>query len=240
MPVTPQAEYGSIAGKPIWSELLGSDLYSWFNLSEAGRSQAEPGLVRVQLHPGGFQQFIDLSFLLDSQKAVVGASLALERRWLDADRVALANGGDLAKSLLQWLGTADRALPEVARQLEEAVIAAAGTITKGPRDPVIADAQVTPLVDGFLGTRPSSGDEGLFLGQRPLRVTNVERANGYWFQLDWGDCARRPSEVSKWSCDVCGIALIDQQVGEDPLSGVTLHWVWVPGGHVGHPVTPSA
>jgi hypothetical protein len=234
-----QPIYGSIAGEPTWLELLESDFFSWFNLSESGRSTVEGGLARVQLTPGGSQQFIDLSFLIDSEETVVGASLALDRSWLDRDRVALANGGDLTKSLLSWLGATDRALSEVARQLEATVTDAARVIVRGPREAVtVTDPQIRPLLDAFLGPWPASGsEEVIFPGQRLLRATNIERPDCYWFQLDWGDCTQRPGEDKRWSCAVCCIALFEQQVGEDPISATPRHWVWVPRGQVGHPVT---
>jgi hypothetical protein len=234
---TQPPEYGSIVGRPTWPELLSSDFYNWFNLSELGRARDRSGWDRVELKPGGFQQFIEILFLVD-QDAVVGASLGLDRSWLDGDRVALANGGDLAKSLLAWLGTADGALPEVSRQLEAAVMAAAGTLVRGPREHVEPDPQVAPLVETSLGRPPGpAAGEAVFLGQRLLRASDAVRANGYWLQLDWGDCAIGPGELPRWSCDVCGVALVERQVGESPVSGGLRHWVWVPGGRVGHPVT---
>jgi hypothetical protein len=50
---------------------LAGDFFNWFNLSESGQSLAGPSLACAQLQPGGLQQFIDLSFLLDSQDVVV-------------------------------------------------------------------------------------------------------------------------------------------------------------------------
>jgi hypothetical protein len=118
---------------------------------------------------------------------------------------------------------------------------AAGTIVRGPREPVAPDQQIAPLLETFVGPGPVPGrDAALFHGQRLLCAANKVRGNGLWFQLDWGDCLRRPGELSKWACPTCGIALLEHQVADDPVSGAPLHWVWVPGGQVGHPVTSAA
>ncbi|MGH3224962.1 MAG: hypothetical protein ACRDPY_40835, partial [Streptosporangiaceae bacterium] len=119
------------AGRVTLADLEASDLYDWFNLAEAGRSAAGAGATCVRLAPGTSGQHIEIAVIIDGAGAVVGASLGLDRAWLDGSTIALAGGGDLTKSLLAQLARADPVLGHVSRQLEAEVAERAGTIGAG-------------------------------------------------------------------------------------------------------------
>jgi hypothetical protein len=165
-----------------WSELQASDLWSWFNLSAGARSPAQPGLTRVGLLPGACREFVDLAVSLDADDTVQSASLALSRAWLDADGAALANGADLAKTLLAWLGTADPVLIDVSDDLFALSVRAAGAIVRGPFSPPTVEASLQAVLDIFFHAAP---ERGTVRGRRLLRVGNLRHPDGPWFHLLW-------------------------------------------------------
>ncbi len=166
------------------AELEGSDLYEWFNLAEVGRSAAGPGETCVRLAPGMSGEHIEIAVTIDGAGAVAGASLGLERAWLDGGTIALAGGGDLAKSLLAQLAPADPMLGHVSQQLEAEVAKRAGTITAADYDPPTLDGSLLNFLILFF--TPADGHTRVE-GTRELRAANVARPGGLWFCLAWGE-----------------------------------------------------
>ena len=174
------------AGRVTLADLEGSDLYGWFNLTETGRSAAGPGATCVRLAPGTSGQHIELAVTIDGAGAVVGASLGLDRAWLDGSTIALAGGGDLTKSLLAQLARADPILGHVSRQLEAEVGIRAGTIAAAGYDPPTLDRDLLEFLSLFL--TPADGRTSV-QGIRELQAANVTRSGGLWFHLAWGGAA---------------------------------------------------
>jgi hypothetical protein len=186
-PELPGAEHAT--GRELTlQDLRRSDLFSWFNLQEGRQSTPAPDLTRVELNPVGFSRSIELAFLLGPSDVLAGASLGLERCFVDEHRANLAAATDLVASLLGFLATADPFLSHVARQLEAAGLEAAGALTRG-YDPPTLDPYLLPLLHLFL--KPHPGRQSL-RGQKVLRVGNLPRARGGWFGLLWGPGARFP------------------------------------------------
>lgn len=171
-----------------FEDLRASDLFSWFNLSEGSRNAPAPDLTRVELNPGAFSRSIELAVFLAPSDVVAGASLALERSFIDADKASLAAATDLVTSLLSFLASADPFLGHVARQLEAAGLEAAGTLTRG-YDPPTLDPFLLPLLQLFLG--PNPGRQSI-RGRKLFRAGNLPRAPGRWFAVSWGRADRSP------------------------------------------------
>ncbi len=191
---------------PTWDEFVSSDLYGWFHLCEAGREPAGSGLVAVRLAPGAFEASIGLTVILDENATVVGASLALDRSWLDGERAAQASGGDLAKSLIGWLAAVDPGLARVSGQLESAVLNAAGAIVRAPFQASQPDRDIAGIVDAFLA---ADAPEAVFAGRRPLRAANRSRAGGRWLFLEWGEASSSLSFRQWIACHVGEIVDIE-------------------------------
>jgi hypothetical protein len=168
------------------ADLESSDLYDWFNLAETGRSAAGPDAICVRLAPGMSGEHIEMAVTIDGSGAVVGASLGLDRAWLDGSTIALADGGDLAKSLLAQLAPADPILGDLSRQLEAEVARRAGTMTASSYDPPTLDRVLLTFLILFL--TPADGHTSIE-GIRELRAANVARPGGLWFHLAWGEAA---------------------------------------------------
>ena len=87
-----------------YSKLKETDFYTFFNLSENNISYQEiPWHSKIIfLKPGGFQQFIDISFhLLNDQ--ILKASLSLDRNWIGDEKSINPFAKDITKSFLMAL-----------------------------------------------------------------------------------------------------------------------------------------
>ncbi|MDE3206675.1 MAG: hypothetical protein KGQ66_20905 [Acidobacteriota bacterium] len=170
------------APRLTFADLRGSDLFSWFNLSEKQRTTWSADLTRLDLEPGAFSAAIDFAVLVNGFDVIAGAKLALDRSFVDQSRPNLAAATDLTVSLLRFLAGADPLLDHVGRQLEAVGLEAAGTITGGYDRPT-SDPGLTPLLRLFV--EPLAGRMSV-RGRQPLRAGNLLRAGGRWFDLEWG------------------------------------------------------
>jgi hypothetical protein len=84
-----------------YEELRETDLFSFFHFIEAGRRRTPEGLVEVMLKPGGFQEFIDVSVIIDRSSVVHKGILLLDRDWVGGSRTINPFGKDLAKSFVE-------------------------------------------------------------------------------------------------------------------------------------------
>ncbi len=177
--------------KTSWASLVASDLFTWFNMREVGRAALDQWRTWITVQPGGFQDFIRLRFAIDGAGDVVGFGLGLDRRWLDGPGMGMANGGDLAKSVIGTLADSDPILDEVADQVHTTALSRAGAIIGSPD--AIADlpgnAQVASFIRTFLD--PSAGPATV-AGLGVLTAKNIgtqgnspaERAT-VWLAIDW-------------------------------------------------------
>lgn len=84
-----------------YEELRETDLFSFFHFTEVGRRRTPEGFVEVMLKPGGFQEFIDVSVLIDRSTMVHKGILLLDRDWVGGPRTINPFGRDLAKSFVE-------------------------------------------------------------------------------------------------------------------------------------------
>ncbi|TFF91094.1 hypothetical protein EU545_05675 [Candidatus Thorarchaeota archaeon] len=84
-----------------YEELRETELFTFFNFTEAGRHRTADGLVDVRLKPGGFPEFIDALIRIDRSSVVHRAILLLDRDWVGSPSTINPFGKDLAKSFVQ-------------------------------------------------------------------------------------------------------------------------------------------
>ena len=82
-------------------DLKKTDLFSFFGFSEVGRRPIASGLIEVRMKPGGFQEFIDASVIINRSGALHEAVLFLDREWIGSLMTVNPFGKDLAKSFVE-------------------------------------------------------------------------------------------------------------------------------------------
>ena len=111
-----------------WATFQTTDFYHWFHLAEVGRAPGEGGTVAIHLKPGAFQEWIDLRFTIDGQQMLQGATLRLERAWMEQAGVAAASAIDLSASFLATLAPDFAAARDLADHLRQRLRRNPGTI----------------------------------------------------------------------------------------------------------------
>jgi WD40 repeat protein/serine/threonine protein kinase len=167
-----------------WSEIVDSDLFSWFNMSESERSHRD-GVTTIKVEPGGFQEFIGLWFDVDARDEVVGFRLSFDRYWLDNTPTGMASAADLAASVVRAVASTDPVLADVASALMARGLAASQSqVIVGPQweEEPLADRQITAFVRTFTHAAAPAAAVG---SSRILRTRNVPGAQGMSFRADW-------------------------------------------------------
>ncbi|TFG15812.1 MAG: hypothetical protein EU535_01030 [Promethearchaeota archaeon] len=87
-----------------YSKLKDTDFFTFFNLSEINRiDQNIPRNSKtILLKPGGFQQFIDISFQISNDQ-IFKACLSLDRNWIGDEKSINPFAKDITKSFLMAL-----------------------------------------------------------------------------------------------------------------------------------------
>ena len=83
-----------------YDELRKTDLFSFFNFTEAGRKPIANDMQEIYLKPGGFQEFIDVIMKVDRFQKVHSGVLYLDRDWIGSPMTISPFGKDLAKSFI--------------------------------------------------------------------------------------------------------------------------------------------
>ncbi|MBN2229671.1 MAG: hypothetical protein JW779_08740 [Candidatus Thorarchaeota archaeon] len=77
-----------------------TDFYSFFNVSEVSREKKPDGSSLVRSKPGGFQEFIDIEFMIDRDDYLKEAILWLDRQWIGDENNLNVFAKDIAKSFI--------------------------------------------------------------------------------------------------------------------------------------------
>jgi hypothetical protein len=178
-----------------WSELHSeTDLFTWFHLVETGSGRVDETMTWVTAGPEALIELVKLRFGLDSNQGVVSFQLAIDRAWLDGEETAMANAGDLAKSVVQCFSRVDPVLSQVANDLGAGSFGASRSpvITRGAPPRPEGGSDIAALVDVLT----SAGSPlAQIYGQRVLSATNVLSAERFWFLLSWG---ATPEPPDRW------------------------------------------
>jgi hypothetical protein len=84
--------------------LKASEFFTFFNVHEVSRQKSGPGSVKtLQCKPGGFQEFIDISFDVDAGGGIVSARLLLDRSWIGTAEHVNPFANDITKSFIDAL-----------------------------------------------------------------------------------------------------------------------------------------
>jgi len=168
-----------------WSELHSeSDLFTWFSLTES-RRRAVGDITWITVAPEALPDSVLVSFGVDAAEHVLGFQLAIDRLWLDGDPTAMANAGDLAKSVVQCFARVDPVLGEVANALQ------AGSFRASPSPVITRDAVPEPTDRADIAAvvdvlAAASSAQARVEGARVLSAANVRSGDRVWFQLGWG------------------------------------------------------
>lgn len=57
------------------------EFFTFFNLTESDENRTEKKTIIKNLKPGGFQEYIDIQLMLNSQEEITQATISLERSW---------------------------------------------------------------------------------------------------------------------------------------------------------------
>jgi|EndMetStandDraft_3_1072993.scaffolds.fasta_scaffold09242_2 hypothetical protein len=174
-----------------WSELQSeSDLFRWFHLVESGRARVD-NLTWVTVAPEAVADSVRLRFGLDDEERVPAFQVAIDRAWLDGEATAMANAGDLVKSVVECFAHADPLLRMVANDLQAGSFGASRSpvITRGAPPEPEGGSDIAALVDVLT----SAGSPlAQINGQRVLSAANIRVAERVWFVLGWGAAPESP------------------------------------------------
>ncbi|KOV72872.1 hypothetical protein ADL00_05065 [Streptomyces sp. AS58] len=173
------SDWGDLSGEPTrvpYEDLQGGDFFGFFHVREVeGGRTTEAGRTSLRLKTGGFQEYVDLAFDLDSRDRVSCAELWLSRVWM-ANLNPFAR--DIAKSFLAGLVT-ERSREPVAPIVE--LLWSLGGLDEATADRVLRDdAPEYGIVRAYLGV-----EEQAFapLATETVRAENVTRGDADWFKL---------------------------------------------------------
>ncbi len=91
-----------MAPKISYPQFINSDFYSFFNLEEIDRKGGEHGVISYYYKPGGFQEYIDLNFIMKNNDILQGI-LKIDRIWLGDINHLNMFAKDITKSFLELL-----------------------------------------------------------------------------------------------------------------------------------------
>ncbi|MFW9933721.1 MAG: hypothetical protein ACFFDR_13855 [Candidatus Thorarchaeota archaeon] len=77
-----------------------SDFFSFFNVRETSKVKHGDN-VTIKLKPGGFQEFIDIEFIIDSDEFLTESNLWLDRSWIGNEDRLNVFAKDIAKSYIR-------------------------------------------------------------------------------------------------------------------------------------------
>jgi hypothetical protein len=169
-----------------WSGLHSeSDLFSWFHLVELGRVRLDESLTWVAVAPEALTELVQLRFGMDSNQDVLAFQLAIDRAWLDGEATAMANAGDLVKSVVECFARADPMLSMVVNDLQAGSVGASRSpiITRGAPPEPEGGSDIAALVDVLTATDAPPAEVRT---QRVLSAANIRAAERVWFVLGWG------------------------------------------------------
>nr|MDO8084830.1 hypothetical protein [Candidatus Sigynarchaeum springense] len=154
--------------------LGGSEFFSFFNVHETKRhGGAGDGVRVVECKPGGFQEYIDMSFDVNAGGDVVVARLLLDRSWIGSGEHVNPFANDIAKSFIDALvPPGDHAAIE---PLLRAIMDAKGTSDKRiylhdqPRD-LTPDLDTIKALGVYLEAIPK---HEISMGHCHLRIENI-------------------------------------------------------------------
>lgn len=156
-----------------WEQVRASDLFSFFHMSESGRSRVGD-VTTVQLESQGFTEFVDLKFDIDPAAEVVAFRLMLDRRWLDDTPNGIHFAADLVGSVARILASADSVLATMSDALWGNGMAW--------MQPTSETAEHAALKRVF--TDPG-GPAVVLTGRRTLEAANIHDGARTWFSVVW-------------------------------------------------------
>jgi hypothetical protein len=174
-----------VDGRVSWSELhTGSDLFSWFHLTETGRRVGDD-LTWISVAPEALGQVVRLRFGIDRADIVVSFQLAIDREWLDGTPTAMPNAGDLAKSVVEASVRGNPTLALVAQGLMAGAFRASRSpvIIRGTPEEPTGHPDIGPLVDVLT---VADAPPAMLRAGWVLSAQNVSSADRLWFVLSWG------------------------------------------------------
>ncbi len=174
-----------------WDELqTGSDLFSWFALVETDR-HTDGDRTWVAVSPRVMAESVRLRFALDRSENVLAFQLAIDRQWLDGEATAMANAGDLAKSVVERFARVDPVMAQVAHDLSIGSFHASPSpvVIRGSQEAPTGRPDIAALVDVLTST---SAPPATMSAVRTLSAENVSSGNRLWFVLSWGAVPEPP------------------------------------------------
>jgi hypothetical protein len=184
--------FAAFVYRPFWSEYLGetyyttyeqlkgTDFWSFFHLSESGRTPGDDGQTRVQLRTGGFQSEIHLSVSTNPKDRLVEGVLALKRSWVVGPPYGLNPFAlDIARSFLAALapppdGDAMAKFTGLLQQIQDRAYAEQ-LFKEGPEKSVLHKALFT-----YLGADTSVEAP---LEYSTLTMNNLKREDVDWLEI---------------------------------------------------------
>jgi hypothetical protein len=86
-----------------YAEFQKTEFHEWFGINEIKRTQDANKLTRIDLKPGGHQEFIDLQVETADTNGMDSATLLIDRSWLIGAAGINVLGLDIAKSFINTL-----------------------------------------------------------------------------------------------------------------------------------------
>jgi hypothetical protein len=90
-----------------YSELQDREFFTFFNLTESDENRTEKKTIIKNLKPGGFQEYIDIQLMLNSQEEITQATISLERSWTGNADSLNPFAKDIVKSFIKALTPID-------------------------------------------------------------------------------------------------------------------------------------
>ncbi len=157
-----------------YDDLRETGLFTFFHFSEMGRRRTPDGLVDIRLKPGAFQEFIDVSILIDRAGQVRSGILLLDRDWVGGSRTINPFGKDLAKSFVEAVthpSDKERAAGIVSTLWR---ITGSDDIIVRIRDDEATEPQVAKFLDSLVSVYVGTEDEfSKSLGKSVVRIQNI-------------------------------------------------------------------
>jgi hypothetical protein len=138
-----------------YEDLRKTDLFEFFHFSESGRKRVSGDMQEIHLKPGGFQEFIDITMMIDRSQTVHEGVLFLDRDWIGGPMTISPFGKDLAKSFIAAV------TPEADKERAERVISTIWNI-QGSSDRVISIQPQSPK--DLVAEPPIEELENVYLG----------------------------------------------------------------------------
>jgi len=134
-----------------WDDLQRSGFFQWFHITETGSEGEKDGRL-IRCKPGGFQDFIDLTFSVTPAGTVSRSELTMDRAWME-DLKSAPFAGDIAKSWVLELAQNDPAVKSFGEHLEQVGLNQPGVIVHvdSVRDGPPPDAATAQALDAYFG-----------------------------------------------------------------------------------------